>query len=68
MRLKKNLGRTDQIVRGVISALLLVYAYWNMSWIALIFGVFVMVESLTSWCVLYQILGKSSCPVHKKKK
>ena len=68
MRLKKNLGRTDQIVRGVISALLLAYAYWNMSWIALIFGVFVMVESLAGWCIFYQLLGKNSCPVSKKKK
>jgi Protein of unknown function (DUF2892) len=40
---------------------------WTMSWIALIAGLFTLFEALMSWCVLYQILGKSECPVKKKK-
>lgn len=45
---------------------LLALAYWKMSWILLIIGLFVLFESFMSWCVVYQILGKNSCPIKKK--
>ncbi len=67
MKLKKNIGTTDRWVRFAIAGLLLIYAYWQSSWIALVCSLFVFFESLMSWCVLYQILGKSSCPVKRKK-
>lgn len=67
MKLKKNIGTTDRWIRFALAVLLLFYAYWQMSWIALVCSLFVFFESLMSWCVLYQILGKNSCPVKRKK-
>ena len=67
MKLKKNIGTTDRWVRFALAVLLLFYAYWQMSWIALAGSLFVFFESLVSWCLLYQILGKNSCPVKRKK-
>ena len=62
----KNIGKKDRWIRFGIGVLILVYAYWKMSWIALIGAVFCFFEALFSWCVFYQIIGKSSCPLHKK--
>ena len=67
MKLKKNIGTTDRWIRFALAVLLLFYAYWQMSWIAFVCSLFVFFESLMSWCVLYQILGKNSCPVKRKK-
>lgn len=64
----KNINTWGRWFRGAIGILLLAYAYWKMSWIALIFGVFTIFEACMSWCVLYHILGKSSCPIKKKGK
>lgn len=67
MKLKKNIGTRDRWIRFSIAVLLLIYACWQMSWIALVASLFVFFESLMSWCVVYQLLGKSSCPVKRKK-
>ncbi len=66
MKLPKNIGPAGRVLRGSIGVALLGYAYWKLSWIALIFGLFTLFEALMSWCVLYHILGKSSCPIKKK--
>ncbi len=66
MKLKKNIGARDRWIRFALAVLLLVFAYWKMSWIALVASLFVFFESLMSWCVVYQLLGKSSCPIKKK--
>jgi hypothetical protein len=60
--MKKNIGKPDRILRLIIGILLLGWAYWKMSWILLILGLFTLFEAYMSWCILYQILGKSSCP------
>lgn len=65
-KLPKNIDSTGRLIRFVIGILLLLFAYWKMSWIALILALFVLFESLMSWCVVYQILGKNSCPIKKK--
>lgn len=65
MKLRKNIGTVDRLIRLIIALLLLGYAYWKMSWIALIFGLFTLGEAVFSWCILYQLLGKSSCPIKK---
>jgi hypothetical protein len=66
--MKKNIGMGDRLLRLVIAILLLVYAYWTMSWIAFALALFVLFEFLMSWCIIYQILGKNSCPVKRKKR
>ena len=59
--MKKNIGTTDRIIRLIIALLLFAYAAWQWSVIGLIFGLFTLYEALASWCILYQILGKTSC-------
>jgi hypothetical protein len=60
--MKKNIGKSDRILRLIVGIVLLGLAYWKMSWILLILGLFTLFEACASWCVLYQILGKNSCP------
>ncbi|MBS0603546.1 MAG: DUF2892 domain-containing protein [Verrucomicrobia bacterium] len=65
-KLPKNIDASGRWIRGSIGILLLTYAYAKMSWIALIFGLFTLFEAAFSWCIVYHILGKSSCPIKKK--
>jgi len=65
--LKKNIGTPDRLIRLTIGLLLLGYAFWKMSWVVLIFALFALFESFMSWCIVYQLLGKNSCPLKKKK-
>ena len=58
----KNIGKTDRLLRLAIAIILLFSAYWKGSWVLLAAGVFVLFEAAFSWCILYQILGKNSCP------
>lgn len=67
MKLSKNIDNTGRWMRFAFAILLLGVAYWKMSWIALILALFVFFESAMSWCIVYQILGKNSCPVNRKK-
>jgi hypothetical protein len=67
IKFRKNIGTPERIVRFACALLLLAVAWWQMSWIALIAALFVLFESLMSWCILYQILGKNSCPIKKRK-
>ena len=66
MKLPKNIDTAGRLIRATLGVLLLAFAYWKMSWIALIFGLFTLFEALMSWCVVYHLLGKTSCPVKKK--
>lgn len=61
--LKKNLDRSGRIFRFVIATLLLIFAIWQKSWVILMISLFVFFEAFMSWCVMYQLLGKSSCPI-----
>jgi hypothetical protein len=63
--MKKNIGIQDRIIRFVIGLLLLAIAWWQMSWIALALALFTFYEALASWCIFYQLIGKSSCPINK---
>jgi hypothetical protein len=64
--MKKNIGTADRLIRLAIAILLFAYAWWQWSWIALVAALFTLYEALASWCILYQILGKNSCPIEKK--
>ncbi|HRD56324.1 MAG TPA: DUF2892 domain-containing protein [Parachlamydiaceae bacterium] len=64
--MQKNIGTNDRIIRFTIAALLFVLAFWQKSVILGLFGSFVLYEALSSWCILYQILGKNSCEIEKK--
>ncbi|MBA3958397.1 MAG: DUF2892 domain-containing protein [Parachlamydiaceae bacterium] len=61
--MKKNIGLTDRLLRLGVAVLLLGMAWWWSSWILLLFSLFTFFEALASWCVIYQIIGKNSCPL-----
>lgn len=65
MKLNRNIGTADRLVRLSIAILLFLLAYFLKSWIALLLGLFTLFEAAYGWCVMYQILGKSSCPYDK---
>lgn len=63
--MKKNLGMSGRLLRLAIAIVLLAYAYWAQSWIALAASLFTFFEAWMSWCIVYQILGINSCPTKK---
>ncbi len=63
--MKKNIGTQDRVIRFVMGLLLLFYAWWQSSWLALGFSLFTFYEALSSWCIVYQLLGKTSCPIDR---
>jgi hypothetical protein len=64
--MRKNIGIKDRLLRLFIACILLGYAMWNGSWIAAGIGIFTFYEALAGWCVIYQLLGKNSCPLSSK--
>ena len=65
--MQKNIGTTDRIIRASIGIALLALAWWQHSWIALAAALFTFYEAFASWCVLYAIMGKNSCPIASSK-
>lgn len=60
---KKNINTQGRLLRAGIGVILLGYAWYAGSWLALAFALFTFYEAFASWCVLYQLLGKNSCPL-----
>jgi Protein of unknown function (DUF2892) len=68
MRPTKNLGTFDRILRLLLAFILLLFAWWQTSWIAAILGIFTLYEALASWCIIYSFFGKNTCPIKKQNK
>lgn len=66
--MKKNIGTFDRLIRLLFAVLLLAFAWWQSSWIALGFSLFTFYEALAGWCIFYQMIGKNSCPIDQNKK
>lgn len=62
MHLKKNIGSQGRLLRLAIAIVLFILAYLEGSWILLVAGAFTLFEAAFSWCIVYQLLGKNSCP------
>lgn len=62
----KNIDRRGRLIRLASALLLLIYAIWEKSWIALAFALFVFFEVAFSWCVVYQLMGWNSCPIERR--
>lgn len=67
MKLQKNIGLPGRIWRLSVAVGLLALAYWKGSYLAFFASLFTFFEAFFSWCIVYQILGKNSCPIKKKK-
>lgn len=65
--MKKNIGTPDRLLRFSIGVALLIFAWWQSSWVALALALFTFYEAFAGWCVLYQILGKNTCPINRDK-
>jgi len=61
----KNIGKYDKIVRVAIGvALLLIAITTTWSPLLLFFSGFAFFEAIFSWCGLYAVLGKNTCPIN----
>ena len=65
--MKKNIGTLDRIVRFVIGAACLVAIAFVTPLAAKIVlgaaGLFCLYEAIASWCLFYQLIGRTTCPV-----
>lgn len=66
--MQKNIGPKDRIIRFIMAIILFALAFWQGSWIIGFFALFTLYESLASWCVFYQLIGRNSCPIKKNDK
>ena len=66
MRLKKNIGTADRLIRLAISAVLFGMGFWQRNWVVLGLAAFTLLEAALSWCIFYQLIGKNSCPINKR--
>jgi len=60
----KNIGFSDRLSRFVIGVVLLVLSFLFKSTTLALFGLFTLYEAASSWCLLYQILGRNTCPLN----
>lgn len=67
MIFKKNIGKLDRLIRFSLAILLLAYAWWQNSPLAFAASLFTFYESFASWCFFYQLIGKNTCPIDRKK-
>ena len=61
--MKKNIGKIDRLLRLVIGVVLIIISIVSRSPVLAIFGIFSIYESLASWCVFYQLLGRNTCSI-----
>ncbi len=57
----KNINNVGRIIRLVIAVIILSLALWIASWLLVLIALFVLFESLMSWCAVKHLLGKKSC-------
>lgn len=62
MKLKKNEGTVDRIIRVVAGLVLIALGMQYAAWLWVI-GLVVLGTGLVGWCGIYQVLGISTCPV-----
>lgn len=72
MKLQKNVGSTDKLIRYVLSAVLVVVGFLLLNqllWLSIALFVFALALTLTalfSFCGLYTLFGINTCKLEKK--
>ena len=69
MIIKKNIGTADRVLRIGLGIVLLILAFFSEGWgagVLVVTGLFCLYEGAASWCLLYQLIGKNSCPVDRQ--
>ena len=62
--INKNINKKDRLLRAILAVLLLLWAItttWNP--VILFLSGFCLFETIFSWCGLYAVLSKNSCPI-----
>jgi hypothetical protein len=62
----KNINTSGRWLRATLGVALLIWAYFDRSWLLLAAALFTFFEAYMSWCVLFHLLGKKSCRIKKK--
>ena len=70
--MKRNVGKTDKIIRIIIAIILVALYFTNvvtgtLGIIFLVAAGIALVTALVNFCGLYTIFGLSSCPLKKEK-
>ncbi|MEO9891865.1 DUF2892 domain-containing protein [Aurantibacter sp.] len=70
--MKKNMGKTDRIVRIILAAIIGVLYFTNiitgtLGLVLLLASVIFIFTSVISFCPLYTIFGLNTCPIESKK-
>lgn len=59
----KNIGKSDRLLRALIAILCLAFGLYSWSIILFFFAGFCFFEAIFSWCGLYAIMQKNTCPI-----
>jgi uncharacterized membrane protein len=68
MKLKKNVGKVDQIIRYIIGAVLIVLAFVLPLYWLLIPAVIAIFTAVFSFCGLYRLFGINTCKIENESK
>lgn len=67
--MKKNVGKTDKIIRLVVAAIILILLGTQMIALASALGIILAVVAVififtaaVNWCAIYELVGASTCP------
>lgn len=60
----KNIGFSDRLFRFIIGIVLVGGAFLFKSTSLALIGLFTLYEAASSWCVLYQLIGRNTCPLN----
>ncbi len=60
--MKRNVGATDQLIRILLAMCIMAVGFYNPDyWWTFIIGVIILMTGIGSLCLLYSILGISTC-------
>jgi len=65
--MKKNVGKTDKIIRYTIAAVLTLVAVLTQTWWLLIIALAAAVTAFVGFCGLYRVFGIGTCPIENNK-
>ncbi len=68
MKLKKNVGKVDQIIRYIIGAILIVLAFVLPLYWLLIPAAIAIFTAIFSFCGLYRLFGINTCKIENESK
>ncbi len=68
--MKRNIGQKDRWARAILALILALVTFLKLSGVWMIIGglisVFIMYQAVSGWCLLYQLMGKNTCPIDSK--